>query len=93
MKVILLQELKGRGGEGDVIDVANGFAVNYLFPRKFAIEATAGNLKQLGQRGKNIRVREEQRLDEATNLAEVLGGKVVFVEAKVGDEEIGRAHV
>ena len=55
MKVILLQELKGRGGEGDVIDVAQGFAVNYLLPRKVAIEATKGNLKQLEQRSKNIR--------------------------------------
>ena len=57
MKVILLQELKGRGGEGDVIDVARGFAVNYLFPRKVAVEATSGNLKQLEQRRHNIEKR------------------------------------
>jgi len=86
MKVILLQELKGRGGEGDVIDVAQGFAVNYLLPRKVAIEATKGNLKQLEQRSKNIHVREEGRLGEATALAESLEGKVVKVYAKVGEE-------
>jgi large subunit ribosomal protein L9 len=86
MKVILLQELKGRGGEGDVIDVAQGFAVNYLLPRKVAIEATKGNLKQLEQRSKNIRVREDARLGESNALAEALEGKVVTVFAKVGEE-------
>ena len=86
MKVILLQELKGRGGEGDVVDVAQGFAVNYLLPRKIAIEATKGNLKQLEQRSKNIKVREEGRLGEAQVLAEALNDKVVTVFAKVGEE-------
>ena len=86
MKIILLQELKGRGGEGDVIDVAQGFAVNYLLPRKVAIEATKGNLKQLEQRSKNIRVREDARLGESNALAESLEGKTVTVFAKVGEE-------
>ena len=86
MKIILLQELKGRGGEGDVVDVAQGFAVNYLLPRKMAIEATKGNLKQLEQRSKNIRVREEGRLGESNALAEALEGKVVTVFGKVGEE-------
>ena len=86
MKVILLQELKGRGGEGDVVDVAQGFAVNYLLPRKIAIEATKGNLKQLEQRSKNIKVREEGRLGEAQVLAEALNDKVITVFAKVGEE-------
>jgi large subunit ribosomal protein L9 len=86
MKVILLQELKGRGGEGDVIDVARGFAVNYLLPRKVAIEATKGNLKQLEQRTHNIKGREEQRLADASGLFGKLDGKTVKVEAKVGEE-------
>ncbi len=86
MKVILLQELKGRGGEGDVIDVAQGFAVNYLLPRKVAIQATKGNLKQLEQRAKNIKIREDARLGESSALAEALEGKTVTVFAKVGEE-------
>lgn len=86
MKVILLQELQGRGAEGDVIDVARGFAVNYLFPRKIAIEATSGNLKQLEQRMHNIRKRDEARLDEANQLAASLEGKTVTIGAKVGEE-------
>jgi large subunit ribosomal protein L9 len=86
MKVILLQELKGRGGEGDVIEVARGFAVNYLLPRKAAIEATKGNLKQLEQRSHNIKAREDMRLGEAGGMFEKLNGKTVKVEAKVGEE-------
>jgi large subunit ribosomal protein L9 len=86
MKVILLQELKGRGGEGDVVDVARGFAVNYLLPRKAAIEATKGNLKQLGQRAHNIKAREDQRLGDAQSVFDRLNGKAIRVEAKVGEE-------
>ena len=86
MKVILLQELKGRGGEGDVIDVAQGFAVNYLLPRKIAIQATKGNLKQLESRSHNIKAREENRLGEAQSVFDKLNGKTIKVEAKVGDE-------
>ena len=54
MKVILLTELKGKGGEGDVVEVSRGFANNYLLPNKMAVLATKGNLKQLEQRRANI---------------------------------------
>ncbi len=86
MKVILLQELKGRGAEGDVIDVARGFAVNYLLPRNVAIEATSGNLKQLEARMHNVRKRDEARLADASGVASLLEGKSVGIEAKVGEE-------
>lgn len=86
MKVILLEELKGRGGEGDVIDVANGFANNYLYPKKIAIPATKGNLKQLELRKHNIEKREETRINAATGTKESLEGIVVKIEAQVGEE-------
>jgi large subunit ribosomal protein L9 len=86
MKVILLEELKGRGGEGDVIDVAQGFAVNYLLPRKIAIPATAGNVKQLEHRMHNIKKREEQRLGDAGAVASSLAEKTVTIPAKAGEE-------
>ncbi|MCL2745929.1 MAG: 50S ribosomal protein L9 [Coriobacteriia bacterium] len=85
MKIILLTELKGRGGEGDVIEVKTGFAVNYLFPRKMAIEATPGNLKQLEQRMHNIKKREDVRLAEAGDFSSLLDGKKVVISMKVGD--------
>ena len=86
MKVILLKELKGRGGEGDVIDVAQGFAVNYLLPQGIAIQATKGELKQLEQRRHNIEKRELARTTDATTLKNALDGKSLRVLAKVGEE-------
>ena len=86
MKVILMQELKGKGGEGDVIEVAQGFADNYLFPNKIAIKATKGNLKQLEQRMHNIQKREATRIENAEDLQKVLSDKVVTIVTKVGDE-------
>lgn len=86
MKVILTQDLKGRGTEGDVIEVARGFAVNYLFPRKAAVEATAGNLKQLELRRGNIEKRKASRKAEAEGLAGALVGKKVVIEARAGED-------
>lgn len=86
MKVILLKELKGKGGEGDVIDVAAGFANNYLLTQGYAIRATKGNLKQLEERRKNIAKREEVRIADANALAEKLDSAKVFVAAQVGEE-------
>ncbi len=86
MKVILLQELKGKGGEGDVVDVAPGFANNYLMPQGIAILATKGNLKQLEMRKKNIAKREATRLADADKLKATLDGAAVKIDAKVGEE-------
>lgn len=86
MKVILLKELKGKGGEGDVIDVAPGFANNYLLTQGYAILATKGNLKQLEQRKHNIAKREEKRIADAEALKAQLEGIKVKVDAQVGEE-------
>ncbi|MDO4400743.1 MAG: 50S ribosomal protein L9 [Coriobacteriia bacterium] len=88
MKVILLSELKGRGGEGDVIEVARGFANNYLLPQGIAILATKGNLKQLEMRRKNIAKREEARIADAEALKAQLDAIKVKVDAKVGEEGV-----
>jgi len=86
MKVILLQELKGKGGEGDVVEVARGYANNYLLPQKIAVLATPGNLKQLEQRKANIAKREETRIADAEALKAKLEGLKLFVQAQVGEE-------
>ena len=86
MKVILLGEVKGKGGEGDVVDVAAGFANNYLLPRGLAEKATPGNLKQLEQRRHNIEKRELARTTDANKLFEALNGQEVVIPAKVGEE-------
>lgn len=86
MKVILLKELKGKGGEGDVIDVTRGFANNYLLTQGYAVLATKGNLKQLEQRKHNIAKREEKRIADAEALKAQLEGIKVKVDVQVGEE-------
>ncbi len=86
MKVILLKELKGKGGEGDVIDVARGFANNYLLTQGYAVLATKGNLKQLEERRHNIAKREETRVADANAMAAKLNDATVKVLAQVGEE-------
>lgn len=85
MKVILLDELRGRGGEGDIIDVAQGYAENFLFPNKIATPATPGNIKQLEERRHNIALREEKRIANAESVKTQLDGKVLTIDAKVGE--------
>jgi large subunit ribosomal protein L9 len=84
MKVILTAEVKGKGHEGDIVDVANGYAVNYLLPRKMAIQATSGSIKQLEARMDNIRKRNTSRLSDAEAIAASIDGKSVRIEAKIG---------
>ncbi|MBR2682295.1 MAG: 50S ribosomal protein L9 [Atopobiaceae bacterium] len=86
MKVILLTELRGKGGEGDIIDVAQGFAENYLFPNKIAQIASPGNIKQLEERRHNIEKREEKRIADAEAVRAQLDGKPVTVDARIGEE-------
>lgn len=88
MKVILLSELKGKGGEGDIVEVVDGYANNYLFPQKIAVAATKGNLKQLEQRKHNIATREAARIEEAQALKAALDDLSVKVEARVGEEGV-----
>ena len=88
MKVILLTEVQGKGGEGDIVEVADGYANNYLFPQKIAVAATKGNLKQLEQRKHNIAKREAARIEEAQALKAALDDLSVKVEARVGEEGV-----
>ena len=87
MNVILLTELRGKGGEGDVIDVAQGYAENYLFRQGIAVPATKGNLKQLEERRHNIQKREIRRVEDAEAVRDILEGKLISIEdVRVGEE-------
>ena len=86
MKVILLEEVRGKGGEGDVVDVARGFANNYLLKNRMAVKATPGNLKQLEQRRKNIEKREEVRVNGAETRKGQLEAMTVTIATRVGEE-------
>ncbi|MCX7615720.1 MAG: 50S ribosomal protein L9 [Clostridiales bacterium] len=84
MKVILQQDIKGKGKKGQLIDVSDGYARNYLFPRKLAIEANADALNALKIQDDAKRRRIELEKKEATALSERLKEMSVKVYAKSG---------
>lgn len=86
MKVILLQDIKGTGKKDDVINVSDGFARNYLFPRKWAVEATDNASKEIERKRAAARQREAEQRGEAEALARALKDKVIIVEAKCGEK-------
>ncbi len=86
MKVVLLQEVQGIGGPGTVKDVADGYARNYLLPKKLATPATAGALKQV-ERVRAVEDRRQARLDEqAAAMAARINGQEVTFRVRAGEE-------
>ena len=77
MKVILLCDVKGTGKKDDVLNVSDGFARNYLFPRKWAVEATPGAVKEIERKRANEERLERERREAAQKLADSLRGKVI----------------
>ena len=84
MKVILIQDVKGTGKKGEVKEVAIGYATNFLLKKKYAVEATPGNLKKLQQDEKNQAQHEQAEKDEAIDLKNKLADLTVELEAKSG---------
>ena len=85
MKVILLQDVKKMGKKGAVIEASDGYARNYLFPRKLAEEATANALHVVNAKKENERKKKLAELEAAQKLAAELKGKEVTINAKAGD--------
>ncbi|MCL2569028.1 MAG: 50S ribosomal protein L9 [Oscillospiraceae bacterium] len=79
MKVILLAEVKGTGKIGDVVEISDGHARNFLIPRKLAVEANAKNLNDLQQ--KQAKIAKQKELD--TSNAKAVGEKLKSVTVKV----------
>ena len=85
MKVILLQDVKKLGKKGEIIDVNDGYARNYILPQKLGVEATNANKNDLKlQKNNEAKVAQEQ-LDAAKELAEVLATKKITVGMKAGE--------
>ena len=84
MQVILIQDVNNLGGANEVVTVKNGYARNYLIPQKFAVEASPSNLKQLEERLKQIRKKEEKMLAEINKVIDVLKEGAVKIGAKTG---------
>ena len=86
MKVILREEVAGLGEPGAVVEVAPGYARNYLLPRKLAIEATRGNLRNLDQVRRMVQRRQSRLAQTATGVADRVGEINLVMRAKAGED-------
>lgn len=84
MKVILQQDVRGQGKKGQLVDVSDGYARNFLFPRKLAVNATADNLNKMQLQEKARRAQEAKERAEAEAVSERLKGCTVKLTAKAG---------
>jgi large subunit ribosomal protein L9 len=84
VKLILLADVSALGKKGAIVDVAEGYARNYLVPRKLGIEADKGALAKLGSQQQAQRRRDEMALSDAKELAKRLETAKVAVKAKAG---------
>ncbi len=84
MKVILQQDIKGKGKRGQMIEVSDGYARNYLLPRKLAIEATADNVNTMRMNDKAQQEKRQREREEAFQIANRLKELTVTVYAKGG---------
>ncbi len=85
MKVILLQDVKSVGKKGEVINASDGYARNFLFPKKLAEEANEVNMHILNKKNEADRKKKLAEIEEAQSLASKLKDKEVIIYAKCGD--------
>jgi large subunit ribosomal protein L9 len=87
MKVILRKNFDQLGKVGDVVNVKDGYARNYLIPRQIAYQATAGNIRALEEEKKQIVKKEAKELESAQKLASELEKISITIPVKVGEED------
>ncbi|GEM02161.1 large subunit ribosomal protein L9 [Halolactibacillus halophilus] len=85
MKVIFTQDVKGKGKKGEVKNVSEGYARNYLLKNNIAIEATAGNLKGLEAQKNKEKQKEQEEVKEAEKLRDTLKKLEVTLKTKAGE--------
>ena len=84
MKVVLLQDVKGHGKKGELCNVSDGYARNFLFPKKLAVEADNAALNELKNREEAKEHHLKEEIAAANALAEKLNGKTVTITASSG---------
>ncbi|HEV3250943.1 MAG TPA: 50S ribosomal protein L9 [Puia sp.] len=84
MEIILIQDVDNLGAAHEKVSVRHGYARNYLIPRKLAVEANAANLKQLEERKKQLKKKEEKLLAEVNKVIDVLKASPLRIGAKTG---------
>lgn len=85
MKVILLKDVKGTGKKDQVLEVSDGYARNFLLPRKIAVEATSDAVNAVERAKGAAKHREDVKQSEAEALSRALKGKVVVVKVRAGE--------
>lgn len=86
MKVLLLKDVPDRGKRGDVIDVAEGFARNFLYPQHLAVQATEKTVGKRDTEATQVKKRESKIMKAAAALAAKLEGRECVVKAKVNEQ-------
>ena len=84
MDVILKADVKGLGKKSEKVSVSDGYARNFLFPKKLAVEADSGALNELKNREEAAAHHKKEEINAAKELAEKLNGKTVVITAKAG---------
>lgn len=84
MEIILIQDVDNLGGANEVVKVRNGYARNFLIPRKFAVEASPSNLKQLEEKRKQIEKKEKKMLSAINEVIAKLKEGALKIGAKSG---------
>ncbi len=85
MKVILTADVPKIGKQGEVINVSDGYARNYLFPRKLGVEASAAKINELQQKSLQEEKRKGKEEDKAVRIKQLIEGQQVTIKAKCGD--------
>ncbi len=87
MKIILRQDMDTLGLEGDTVEVANGYARNYLIPKGIALEANIQNVKLLETQRKKIDIKRLKAKEEAEKIKEKLEDVMITISQKAGEED------
>lgn len=85
MQVILTQDVKGQGKKGELVNVSDGYARNFLLPRKLATEATKENLNVIKGKKEAADYHKQKELESAKETAEKISALIVTLSAKAGD--------
>ena len=87
MQIILQEDVEKLGTRGQVVEVAEGYARNFLLPRKLALEASAGNMKRLEKMRATFAKKEATEKGDAQKLAELLAGVSLEIARKAGEND------
>ncbi len=87
MKVILQKDIMNLGDAGDIKEVADGYARNYLIPKKLVIPASESNKKVIEHQARLIKLKKDKRKKQSEKVHESLNGLEILITAKVGEEE------